>query len=71
MKIGNRIISVMLITVLSRVSGFAREITLASAYGATMYTDAYLVSTIIPSVLFTGVGMAKRRATRFTSGSNS
>lgn len=58
MKIGNRIISVMLITVLSRVSGFAREITLASAYGATMYTDAYLVSTIIPSVLFTGVGMA-------------
>lgn len=57
-KEGNRIINVMFITILSRVSGFAREITLASMYGATIFTDAYLISTAIPSVIFTGIGMA-------------
>lgn len=45
-------IILMLITIVSKVFGFARDLTLAYFYGATPITDAYIVSLSIPSVLF-------------------
>ena len=43
---------IMLITILSKIFGFARELTLAYFYGASNVSDAYLVSITIPSVIF-------------------
>ena len=50
----------MLITILSKLVGFARDITLSYFYGASSITDAYLISITIPSVIFgfIGVGIA-------------
>lgn len=42
----------MVITVLSKVSGFLRDITLSFFYGATSTSDAYIISITITSVLF-------------------
>lgn len=51
---------IMVITILSKVFGFAREITLSYLYGASSISDAYLISITIPSVIFgfvaTGLG---------------
>lgn len=43
---------VMIFTFLSKLLGFLREIILASLLGVTMYTDAYIISTTIPAILF-------------------
>ena len=43
---------VMIITILSKVLGFGREIVLSYVYGASAITDAYLISQTIPSVIF-------------------
>ena len=43
---------VMMITVLSKVLGFGREIVLSYIYGASAITDAYLISQTIPTVIF-------------------
>lgn len=45
-------ILLMIITILSKVSGFARDITLSYFYGATSVSDAYIISITITSVLF-------------------
>ncbi|MFJ7971639.1 murein biosynthesis integral membrane protein MurJ [Psychrobacillus sp. NPDC096389] len=42
----------MIIAVLSKVSGFLRDITLSFFYGATSTSDAYIISITITSVLF-------------------
>lgn len=42
----------MIIAVLSKVSGFLRDITLSYFYGATATSDAYIISITITSVLF-------------------
>ena len=51
---------VMIITVLSKIIGFGREIVLSYVYGASAITDAYLISQTIPIVIFSfiGVGIA-------------
>ena len=49
---------VMAATLISKVLGFFREILLGSQYGATYVTDAYLISTTIPLVLFSSVAAA-------------
>lgn len=51
-------ILVMIITLLSKITGFLREILLGSAYGATYVTDAYLVSLTIPQTLFASIAAA-------------
>jgi putative peptidoglycan lipid II flippase len=38
---------------LSRISGFIREMAIAKTYGATSVTDAYIVATTIPNLIFT------------------
>lgn len=51
-------IGLMIATILCKILGFAREIVLASAYGASAYSDAYLVALNIPTVILAGVGTA-------------
>ena len=43
---------VMVITIASKVMGFARDMAVGAVYGATSITDAYLVSLSIPSIVF-------------------
>ena len=47
---------IMLITIISKVLGFGREILLSYFYGASGITDAYLVSLTIPGVIFSFIG---------------
>jgi len=51
---------VMLITIISKVVGFVREIVLSYVYGASAITDAYLISQTIPLTIFSfiSVGIA-------------
>lgn len=49
---------VIIITLVSKITGFLREILLGSAYGATYVTDAYLVSLTIPQSLFASIATA-------------
>lgn len=49
---------VIIITLVSKVTGFLREILLGSAYGATYVTDAYLVALTIPQTLFSSLATA-------------
>lgn len=55
-------ILLMIIAVLSKASGFLRDITLSFFYGATNTSDAYIISVTITSVLFsliiTGISTA-------------
>lgn len=46
----------MLITILSKLAGFSRDLTLSYFYGASSITDAYLISITIPSVIFGFIG---------------
>jgi len=50
--------AVMAATVVSKVLGFGREAALAAVFGASRATDAYLVATVIPTLLFGAVGAA-------------
>jgi putative peptidoglycan lipid II flippase len=47
---------VMVITILSKILGFGREIVLSYVYGASAITDAYLISQTIPYVVFSFIG---------------
>lgn len=51
-------IILMIITVLSKILGFVREVSLSYFFGANNITDAYLISLTIPSVLFGFLGAA-------------
>ena len=63
--------AIMIITVLSKVLGFAREVALSYFYGASNITDAYLVSLTIPTVIFSfigaGIGIKSRLVCKFLS----
>lgn len=48
----------VLTTVLAKLLGFARELSLAFAYGAGSVSDAYVVSFALPTVIFSGIGTA-------------
>ena len=47
---------VMIITVVSKLLGFGREIVMAYVYGASAITDAFIVSQTIPVSIFSFVG---------------
>lgn len=51
-------ILLMIITLISKIAGFLREILLGSVYGATYVTDAYLVALTIPQTLFASIAAA-------------
>lgn len=42
----------------SKMLGFIREMVLASSYGASSYSDAYLVALTIPTIIFAAIGGA-------------
>jgi putative peptidoglycan lipid II flippase len=46
----------MIITIVSKLVGFLRELTLSYFYGASNISDAYLIALTIPSVIFAFVG---------------
>jgi putative peptidoglycan lipid II flippase len=46
----------MMVTIFSKILGFIREITLSYFYGASNISDAYLISTTIPLVIFSFIG---------------
>lgn len=48
----------IILTVISKVFGFGREMTQANYFGANVYTDAYLMAMTIPTVLFFAVSTA-------------
>lgn len=48
---------IMLLTILSKVLGFTRDVVLSFFYGASNISDAYLISTMIPMVLFSFIGI--------------
>lgn len=54
------IIGIMLLTIISKIIGFGREIVLAYFYGTSYISDAYLISLTIPGTIFSfiGVGIA-------------
>ena len=49
---------VMIITVFSKILGFARDIILANYFGSSTITDAYFISQTIPEFLFSIVVQA-------------
>jgi putative peptidoglycan lipid II flippase len=49
---------VMFFTIISKLLGFGREMTIAACFGATGDTDAYLVALSIPGVLIAALGAA-------------
>lgn len=49
-------IFLMLLTVLAKIFGFARDVTLSYFYGASSISDAYLIAMTIPVTIFTFVG---------------
>lgn len=55
-RIAKTAVSVMFITIISKILGFIREIVLASAYGTTVYTDTYIVAMNIPIVICSIIG---------------
>ena len=55
-KVAKATIGLMLATIIAKVLGFGRELALASAYGASGVSDAFLVAMNIPAVIFTAIG---------------
>lgn len=57
-KLAKATIGLMIVTLLGKILGFARELVLASTYGATMYSDAYIIAMNIPVVILVSIGAA-------------
>lgn len=54
-NIAKSTIGLMIATIIAKILGFGRELVLASSYGASMYSDAYLTAMNIPLVIFTSI----------------
>ena len=55
-KVAKSALVLIIATMAAKVLGFMRELALASTYGTTMYSDAYLIAIGIPSIIFTAIG---------------
>lgn len=55
-KVARATFILMIATVIAKILGFGRELVLASVYGASMYSDAYITAMNIPLVIFTVIG---------------
>lgn len=51
------IFSVGILTLISKLTGFGREVSLSYFFGASEITDAYLIAITIPTVIFNFVGI--------------
>lgn len=50
--------AIMLLMIVSKITGFLRDVLIASAFGTTYQTDAYNMALIIPSFIFSVFGAA-------------
>lgn len=50
------VIYIMIITMISKLFGFVRDLVLSYFYGASNISDAYIVATTIPMVIFSFIG---------------
>lgn len=57
-KVAKATLKLIIATIIAKVLGFARELVLASSYGASIYSDAYLTAINIPLVIFSVIGGA-------------
>ncbi|SHK18121.1 murein biosynthesis integral membrane protein MurJ [Tepidibacter formicigenes] len=57
-KLARSTIGLMIVTLLAKILGFSRELVLASVYGTSAYSDAYLIALNIPVVIFATIGGA-------------
>lgn len=57
-KTSSTVLLVMIITFVARFFGLFREVLVARYYGASIYTDAYIIANNIPTVLFDMIGQA-------------
>ena len=57
-KFAKATVGLMVATILCKILGFAKELVLASVYGASVYSDIYIVSLNIPNVIFSVLGTA-------------
>ena len=57
-KVVKAAVGLMIVTILSKIIGFAREQVLSFVYGASMYTDIYFATMNIPNVIFAAIGAA-------------
>lgn len=55
-KMAKSTLTLMIATIIAKILGFDRELVLASGYGASMYSDAYIVAINIPLVIVTIIG---------------
>lgn len=58
LKDSEKILILIFITIIAKLLGFVREIAIASVFGTTTYTDAYLIATTIPLVIFLSLSEA-------------
>lgn len=49
---------IMVLTIIAKILGFGRELVLSFFYGASTISDAYLISTTIPSITFSFLAAA-------------
>ncbi len=57
-KVAKATIGLMIFTMLSKILGFCRELTLTYVYGVSSVTDVFITTLSIPTVLFTSIGAA-------------
>lgn len=55
-KVAKAAVGLMAVTLIAKFLGFGRELALATAYGASGTSDAFLVAMNIPAVIFTAIG---------------
>lgn len=55
-KVAKAAVGLMAATLIAKMLGFGRELALASAYGASGTSDAFLVAMNIPAVIFSAIG---------------
>ena len=57
-KVAKATLGLMIVTMLSKVLGFGRELALTYIYGANSIADVYITSLSIPNTLFASIGTA-------------
>lgn len=55
-KIGKATFGLIIVTMISKILGFGRELALTYVYGASEIADAYITAVSIPGVLFASIG---------------
>lgn len=57
-RLAKATVGLMMVTMISKVLGFSRELVLGAVYGASNYSDVYITAMNIPTTLFTIIGTA-------------